>query len=377
MGDQMKNAFLAALEELEEKKLDPVGQEDGDVDNDGDKDDSDDYILRRRKAIKRAMAKEEAERLDEVGYMGRMPGDPAGPVHQIHGTNSKGEKKLVGRERGQDKEAALKNFHRNNPHHKSLYKDFTVRKEEVEMEEGVLGAIGGALAGGALGTKFAGKAGGLAAKAAGLAGKGTVGKMAARAAGTMYAPAAGAALGGVMGDRLTRKRRNEDVDYDVFEPLNESEQLFFEENQEIILEAVAEYIYEEGIDYEQLTEEELNELIGRMARAVGRAVTAPVKAINNRVGITQGGRTARDNRIADKQAAKNKKVMDRAIAMRRRTDAEKSARDAKRELGRAKAARSAAKPSNILKKRSDQLKQRKAAEAERNIAQFKSSRGQD
>ena len=97
MGDQMKNAFLAALEELEEKKLDPVGQEDGDVDNDGDQDDSDDYILRRRKAIKRAMAKEEAERLDEVGYMGRTPGDPSGPVHQIHGTNSKGEKKLVGR----------------------------------------------------------------------------------------------------------------------------------------------------------------------------------------------------------------------------------------------------------------------------------------
>ena len=41
------------------KKLDPVGQEDGDVDNDGDKDKSDKYLMNRRKAIGKAMAKEE------------------------------------------------------------------------------------------------------------------------------------------------------------------------------------------------------------------------------------------------------------------------------------------------------------------------------
>jgi hypothetical protein len=40
-------------------KLDPVGQEDGDVDNDGDKDKSDKYLMNRRKAIGKAMAKEE------------------------------------------------------------------------------------------------------------------------------------------------------------------------------------------------------------------------------------------------------------------------------------------------------------------------------
>ena len=34
-----------------EKKLDPVGQEDGDVDNDGDKDSSDNYLMKRRNAI--------------------------------------------------------------------------------------------------------------------------------------------------------------------------------------------------------------------------------------------------------------------------------------------------------------------------------------
>ena len=44
-----------------EKKLDPVGKEDGDVDNDGDKDKSDKYLLNRRKAIGKAMAKEEKE----------------------------------------------------------------------------------------------------------------------------------------------------------------------------------------------------------------------------------------------------------------------------------------------------------------------------
>ena len=42
-----------------EKKLDPVGREDKDVDNDGDHDKSDKYLLNRRKAIGKAMAKED------------------------------------------------------------------------------------------------------------------------------------------------------------------------------------------------------------------------------------------------------------------------------------------------------------------------------
>ena len=37
--------------------LDPVGKEDGDVDNDGDKDSSDKHLLKRRKAIGKAMKK--------------------------------------------------------------------------------------------------------------------------------------------------------------------------------------------------------------------------------------------------------------------------------------------------------------------------------
>jgi hypothetical protein len=36
--------------------MDPVGKEDGDIDNDGDKDDSDEYLAKRRKAIAKAIA---------------------------------------------------------------------------------------------------------------------------------------------------------------------------------------------------------------------------------------------------------------------------------------------------------------------------------
>ena len=49
--------------------LDPVGKEDGDIDNDGDKDSSDEYLMKRRKAIGKAMKKrlkEERESLSEV-----------------------------------------------------------------------------------------------------------------------------------------------------------------------------------------------------------------------------------------------------------------------------------------------------------------------
>jgi hypothetical protein len=40
------------------EKLDPVGKEDGDIDNDGDKDASDKYLAKRRKAVSKAMKKE-------------------------------------------------------------------------------------------------------------------------------------------------------------------------------------------------------------------------------------------------------------------------------------------------------------------------------
>ena len=49
--------FKVAVEE----KLDPVGKEDGDIDNDGDKDASDKYLAKRRKAVSKAIKGEEVK----------------------------------------------------------------------------------------------------------------------------------------------------------------------------------------------------------------------------------------------------------------------------------------------------------------------------
>lgn len=49
---------------MKKEKMDPVGKADADIDNDGDVDDSDEYLHNRRKTIKKAMKKESVE-LDE------------------------------------------------------------------------------------------------------------------------------------------------------------------------------------------------------------------------------------------------------------------------------------------------------------------------
>jgi len=67
--DEALNEKLAL--HLSEKKLDPVGKEDGDIDNDGDEDDTDSYLLNRRKKIAQAMKeeeeKEDVKKLDSRG----------------------------------------------------------------------------------------------------------------------------------------------------------------------------------------------------------------------------------------------------------------------------------------------------------------------
>ena len=62
----MTDAYNEICRLQEKKKLDPVGKEDGDVDNDGDKDESDKYLMKRRKAIAKAMKNEHHQR-DENG----------------------------------------------------------------------------------------------------------------------------------------------------------------------------------------------------------------------------------------------------------------------------------------------------------------------
>ena len=62
-------SIAEAYQSVQEKKLDPVGKEDGDVDNDGDKDSSDSYLMKRRAAIKKAMKKEEVEKEENDNYV--------------------------------------------------------------------------------------------------------------------------------------------------------------------------------------------------------------------------------------------------------------------------------------------------------------------
>jgi len=65
-GQQASFVNKEEVELEEKKKLDKVGQEDGDIDNDGDEDDSDEYLSKKRKAIKKAMKKEGFELPDYV-----------------------------------------------------------------------------------------------------------------------------------------------------------------------------------------------------------------------------------------------------------------------------------------------------------------------
>ena len=67
MGTSMKNPQLEEFSQIRKdwsgayssiyEKMDAVGKEDGDIDNDGDKDSSDDYLANRRKAIGKSMGK--------------------------------------------------------------------------------------------------------------------------------------------------------------------------------------------------------------------------------------------------------------------------------------------------------------------------------
>ena len=57
MGTSMKNPHF--------ESLDPVGKEDGDVNNDGKKDTTDKYLLKRRKAIGKAIAKSSQKKMSE------------------------------------------------------------------------------------------------------------------------------------------------------------------------------------------------------------------------------------------------------------------------------------------------------------------------
>ena len=62
----------------EDVKLDPVGKEDDDIDNDGDVDSSDSYLKARRKTVTKAV-KNEGEELDEMSVTGNLDGGEGPP----------------------------------------------------------------------------------------------------------------------------------------------------------------------------------------------------------------------------------------------------------------------------------------------------------
>ena len=107
----------AIASKLEEKKMDAVGKEDDDIDNDGDVDSSDEYLHKRRKAIKKAMNKEEVE-LEEGLYT-------------VYGVTASGETKVIGRGRGDSSSEAISDF-LGNPNHgrfKDVYKSFSAKAD--------------------------------------------------------------------------------------------------------------------------------------------------------------------------------------------------------------------------------------------------------
>lgn len=57
---QKHDSDLLKSIKIKEEKLDPVGKEDDDIDNDGDVDDSDEYLAKRRKAISKSIKKEKS-----------------------------------------------------------------------------------------------------------------------------------------------------------------------------------------------------------------------------------------------------------------------------------------------------------------------------
>ena len=156
--------------------LDPVGKEDGDVNNDGKKDGTDKYLMKRRKAIGKAMS----TRKEEYSWRDSFA--------DLIEKKEKEEKKITGE--GVD--------------NKKLIKVFPDEVKEEKLDEGMPEALGGALGGpigaGAVGAVRGSK--GRKKKKAVAAGAG------AAAGGALGGPA-GAALGGYIGGKVAEGMEGE------------------------------------------------------------------------------------------------------------------------------------------------------------------------
>ena len=119
----------AAYQEVQEKakKLDPVGKEDGDVDNDGDKDSSDKYLMKRRKAISKAM--KEHHQKDENGKVIEHDEEEVKEAYTVTNADKKGNTKAY-----QNFKAGMKG-----KDGKPLYKAADhMKEEEIHPDDNVL-----------------------------------------------------------------------------------------------------------------------------------------------------------------------------------------------------------------------------------------------
>ena len=67
-----KRIGIPNISPIRNEALDPVGQEDGDVNNDGKKDKTDKYLMNRRKAVGKAIAKKKGKSVNEQSYLDQL-----------------------------------------------------------------------------------------------------------------------------------------------------------------------------------------------------------------------------------------------------------------------------------------------------------------
>ena len=177
------------LANVEQKKLDPVGQADADIDNDGDVDSSDKYLKNRRKKISQAIKKDESKLYSHVKKMMKQEYANVKKMKKAYKEDHLdmwlNDEIELNEEENQDI-LNLIEFHDQG------------QLTDIELEEGILRKVGGAVARGAgRAASAVGKAAGRAAVAGAKAGGRAVAKGAkagAKVAGK--AAVAGAKAGG-------------------------------------------------------------------------------------------------------------------------------------------------------------------------------------
>jgi len=173
-------------EKVGKGKLDPVGKEDGDINNDGKKDKTDKYLANRRKAIGNAIAsKKESIEWNALSELSEKVSEESGKKITGKGVNNK---KLIKVFPDEVRE-----------HHQKDADGNVVEHEDVtpsSVDEGIIGKATGAIVGGV--EDAAGKAINATAKAAGKAVKGAA-KGTAKVAGKAVKKVGMAALRGTAG----------------------------------------------------------------------------------------------------------------------------------------------------------------------------------